>query len=58
MYVYTCTCKCFVYIFIITEKAFAQKEQIGQASTDIDQTIKEFESIFGDKEGKSHISVC
>ena len=48
----------FVYIFIIAEKAFAQKEQIGQASTDIDQRIKEFESIFGDKEGKSHISVC
>ena len=47
-----------MYIFIITEKAFAQKEQIGQASTDIDQRIQEFESIFGDKEGKSHISVC
>ena len=47
-----------MYIFIITEKAFAQKEQIEQASTDIDQRIQEFESIFGDKEGKSHISVC
>ena len=46
-----------MYIFIKTEKTFAQKEQIGQASTDIDQRIQEFESIFGDKEGKSHVSI-
>ena len=64
MYVYTCTCKYFVhvhvimYVSVITDKAFAQKEQIGQTSNQIDQRIQEFESIFGDKEGNSHISIC
>ena len=48
----------FVYIFIITEKAFAQKEQIRQTSNQINQRIEEFESIFRDKEGRSHVTIC